>query len=186
MSRSRGATSLTRRPPMWTSPVVIDSRPAIRRRVVLFPQPDGPTRTSSSPSPVSNETSDTAFTPFAYVLPTLSSLTFAMNAMPPSPDRPARAPVRSEPDTHRPVVSSRCEQTASRSILSSRCTAVWPVGARSTAAREAAHPATRRSNRLSRGHLAERLAAPSPIATPSARLRPRNSAAPGRVEPATT
>ena len=37
-------------PPMMTRPVVGTSSPATSRSTVLFPQPDGPTRTSNSPS----------------------------------------------------------------------------------------------------------------------------------------
>src|SRR5919202_3967656 len=48
MSRSFGATSFTRRSPMYRSPPVISSSPAIMRNAVLLPQPDGPTRTRNS------------------------------------------------------------------------------------------------------------------------------------------
>ena len=45
MSRSLGATSLTTFSPILRVPEVISSRPAIIRRLVLLPQPDGPTST---------------------------------------------------------------------------------------------------------------------------------------------
>src|SRR3990170_2036295 len=51
MSRSLGGTSLTTRSPMRRVPSEISSSPAIIRRLVVFPQPDGPTRTMNSPSP---------------------------------------------------------------------------------------------------------------------------------------
>src|SRR5215469_2466882 len=48
MSRSRGARSLTTRPSILSSPPLISSRPAIIRRIVDFPQPDGPRKTMNS------------------------------------------------------------------------------------------------------------------------------------------
>jgi hypothetical protein len=38
------------------------SKPASRRRVVVFPQPDGPSMEKNSPRRISKETSFTAFT----------------------------------------------------------------------------------------------------------------------------
>src|SRR5512146_1609695 len=40
-------------PPMRSSPAVISSSPAIARNRVDFPQPDGPTKTTNSPSLIS-------------------------------------------------------------------------------------------------------------------------------------
>src|SRR6185503_14961799 len=51
-SRSFGGTWLTTRSPMRISPAVMFSRPAIMRSRVDLPQPDGPTRTTNSPSPM--------------------------------------------------------------------------------------------------------------------------------------
>ena len=48
MSRSFGGTSLTLRSPMKISPRVTSSSPAIIRKVVLLPHPEGPTRTTNS------------------------------------------------------------------------------------------------------------------------------------------
>src|SRR5690242_19243391 len=62
MSRSIGGRSLTTVPPISTWPEVIDSRPATMRRVVVLPQPDGPTRTTNSLSRISRLTSLTAWT----------------------------------------------------------------------------------------------------------------------------
>src|SRR5439155_306620 len=50
MSRSFGGTLLTIRSPSQTRPSVISSSPATMRRAEVLPQPDGPTRTTSSPS----------------------------------------------------------------------------------------------------------------------------------------
>src|SRR5215216_3770868 len=50
--RSRGSRSLTTRPSMRISPAVGSSKPAIIRRVVVFPQPEGPTSTTNSPSSI--------------------------------------------------------------------------------------------------------------------------------------
>src|SRR5260370_117565 len=49
-------------PPILISPVVTVSNPAIIRMVVVFPQPEGPTRTTNSPSVVVRLTSSTAKT----------------------------------------------------------------------------------------------------------------------------
>ena len=53
ISRSLGCTSLTRRSPMYKSPAVIYSSPAIVRKRVDLPHPLGPTRTRNSPSRMS-------------------------------------------------------------------------------------------------------------------------------------
>ena len=52
MSRSFGGTLLTTRSPMRISPPVMFSSPAIMRSRVDLPQPDGPTSTTNSPSPM--------------------------------------------------------------------------------------------------------------------------------------
>src|ERR1035437_3811118 len=57
ISRSLGGTSLTTRSPIKISPAEISSRPAIRRRVVDLPQPEGPTSTRNSLSRTSRLTS---------------------------------------------------------------------------------------------------------------------------------
>src|SRR5579872_1671889 len=56
MSRSLGATLVTSRPPMLISPPLTRSSPAIMRRSVDFPHPDGPTKTTNSPSSISIST----------------------------------------------------------------------------------------------------------------------------------
>src|SRR5258707_11414174 len=53
MSRSLGGTSVTSRSPISTRPLSIGSSPASRRRAVVLPEPDGPTRTMNSPSLIS-------------------------------------------------------------------------------------------------------------------------------------
>src|SRR5438093_6490304 len=50
MSRSFGATPLTTRSPIAIRPPEISSSPAIIRRSVDLPQPEGPTNTQNSPS----------------------------------------------------------------------------------------------------------------------------------------
>src|SRR5512140_3027205 len=50
MSRSFGAMSLTTRSPILSVPSATPSRPAIMPRLVVLPQPEGPTRTMNSPS----------------------------------------------------------------------------------------------------------------------------------------
>src|SRR6516164_9762258 len=49
MLRERGGRPATSLPPRRIVPVVGRSRPAIRRRVVVFPHPDGPSSTTNSP-----------------------------------------------------------------------------------------------------------------------------------------
>ena len=56
MSRSFGGTWLTTRPPIAISPLVISSSPATIRSRVDLPQPEGPTRTTNSPSGMSIST----------------------------------------------------------------------------------------------------------------------------------
>ena len=77
MSRSLGGTSFITLPSMVSSPPLISSRPAIIRRVVDLPQPEGPTRTMNSRSAISRLKSSTARTP--------SSVTFSRRAGASSP-----------------------------------------------------------------------------------------------------
>jgi len=58
--RSFGAISLTMISSIYNSPSVISSNPATIRRVVDFPQPDGPTNTTNSLSLISKLKSSTA------------------------------------------------------------------------------------------------------------------------------
>src|SRR5271165_678705 len=60
MRRSRGLRSFTTLPPMRMSPEVGVSNPAIMRKRVVFPEPDGPRKTRNSPSRVSRLTLLTA------------------------------------------------------------------------------------------------------------------------------
>src|SRR5258708_15278462 len=53
MSRSLGGNWFTTRPPIAISPPVMCSSPAIMRSNVDLPQPDGPTSTTNSSSPMS-------------------------------------------------------------------------------------------------------------------------------------
>src|SRR5262245_27987041 len=63
MSRWGGSKSVTSTPPIETVPSVTSSSPAIIRKSVDFPQPDGPTSTMNSPSATVSVTSSTARTP---------------------------------------------------------------------------------------------------------------------------
>src|SRR6202162_4082996 len=58
--RSRGVRRFTTWPPIRISPEVGVSRPAIIRRRVVFPEPEGPRKTRNSPSSVTRLTSLTA------------------------------------------------------------------------------------------------------------------------------
>jgi len=51
-SRSFGGSSFTTRSPIVIVPSEIPSRPATILRAVLLPQPEGPTNTMNSPSPI--------------------------------------------------------------------------------------------------------------------------------------
>src|SRR3954468_14796098 len=82
MSRSFGARSLTTSPPIASSPSVMSSRPAIIRRAVDFPHPDGPTRIMNSPSLTSRSMCLTASKPSSYRFVTSRS---SICAMPSSP-----------------------------------------------------------------------------------------------------
>src|SRR5215470_17351881 len=56
MSRSFGWTLLTTRSPIEMVPEVMFSRPASMRSSVDLPQPEGPTRTTNSPSSIGIDT----------------------------------------------------------------------------------------------------------------------------------
>src|SRR3954453_18514179 len=60
MSRSLDFRCVTLRSPMRMSPRSTSSSPASIRRLVDLPQPDGPTRTRNSPSPISKCSESTA------------------------------------------------------------------------------------------------------------------------------
>src|SRR5215813_9149328 len=81
MRRSRGLRSFTTRPPIRISPAVGCSKPAIMRRRVVFPEPEGPRKTRNSPSRVSRFTSLTA--PSSPSLNTLVSLRVSTTAIKP-------------------------------------------------------------------------------------------------------
>ena len=56
ISRWLGGVRLTRLPSIATSPEVASSRPAMMRRSVDLPQPEGPTKTQNSPSATERST----------------------------------------------------------------------------------------------------------------------------------
>src|SRR6218665_1173806 len=56
MPRFDGSTSFITVPPMVSSPEVMSSSPAIIRRSVDFPQPEGPTKTTNSPASIFRST----------------------------------------------------------------------------------------------------------------------------------
>src|SRR5262249_42767218 len=60
MSRSFGGTSLTTSPSTAIFPALTSSRPAIIRKVVVLPQPEGPTSTTNSLSAMSRSMPRTA------------------------------------------------------------------------------------------------------------------------------
>src|ERR1700676_3261474 len=60
MLRRYGGSCVTSRSRIRTAPALASVKPAITRRVVVLPQPEGPRRTRSSPSATSSEKSSTA------------------------------------------------------------------------------------------------------------------------------
>ena len=79
--RSRGALSLAFFPSMRSSPEVMSSSPTIMRRMVDFPQPEGPTKMTNSPSAMSMLTSLTAGKPSPYFFTMLLRVIAAMLAI---------------------------------------------------------------------------------------------------------
>ena len=61
-SRSAAERLVTSRPPMRICPLLAISSPAIMRNVVVLPQPDGPSRVTSLPGSMVNDTLSTAVT----------------------------------------------------------------------------------------------------------------------------
>src|SRR5215469_4853452 len=80
MSRSLGLSWFTTFPPIFSSPELMSSRPAIMFSAVDLPQPDGPTKTMNSPSAMLRFRSLTASVPSGYRLTTCSSEMAAMVA----------------------------------------------------------------------------------------------------------
>src|SRR5581483_6717056 len=90
--RARGGRSFTRRPPMSNSPSVGLSKPAIMRRSVLLPQPDGPRSTRNSPSRVDRSTPFTAATvPKIFLMPRSSTVAISIRTSP-APDAFRKVP----------------------------------------------------------------------------------------------
>src|SRR5215471_12880891 len=84
ISLSGGATSFTISPPIRTSPPDARSRPAAIRRTVVFPDPEGPTRTRNSPSATTRFRSSTATVPPANALRRVWNSSSAISASVPS------------------------------------------------------------------------------------------------------
>src|SRR5437016_11768856 len=87
--RRRGGTSLTTRSSKRISPASGRSKPAIRRSVVVLPQPEPPTRETSSPRPISSESPSTAVdAPKRLVRPATLMRTSARELFQPALDEP--------------------------------------------------------------------------------------------------
>src|SRR3954451_11431746 len=104
MSRSFGATSLTTRSPIRSSPALTASRPAAIRSDVVLPQPDGPTSTIRDPSSTLRFRSETATVPSSNTFVTPSNTISATTSPPVDHDRRVL-----EPD-HRHVVATRARK----------------------------------------------------------------------------
>src|SRR4051794_17648167 len=87
MSRSFGATSLTPRSPIRSSPALTASRPAAIRSDVVLPQPDGPTSTIRDPSSTLRFRSETATVPSSNTFVTPSNTISATTSPPVDHDR---------------------------------------------------------------------------------------------------
>src|SRR5580693_6315276 len=84
MSRSLGGTKVTSRSPISTRPPSRGSSPASMRSAVVFPDPDGPTRTMNSPSLISRSSALTAGGAFfAYTRVADTNFTFAIGDLRP-------------------------------------------------------------------------------------------------------
>ena len=70
MSRSLGGRWFATRCPIEIVPPLISSSPAIDRRAVVFPHPEGPSSTMNSPSATARFRSSSAFNPPRYTLST--------------------------------------------------------------------------------------------------------------------
>src|ERR1700686_2388408 len=87
-SRARGATRMPRSgddttfPPMAISPEVGCSSPATQRRVVVLPQPEGPSSTTISPAGTAKLTPSTAGRPIANCLRRSLTLSAAVMVLP--------------------------------------------------------------------------------------------------------
>src|SRR5215469_6502761 len=98
MSRCLGSTSLTGWPSMEIVPDVTSSRPATIRSAVVLPHPEGPTSTSSSPSPTERSSESTATVPSGKRLVTDSSS--IRDNLPPHAQRQALDQVPLEDQVH--------------------------------------------------------------------------------------
>src|SRR5882672_11736199 len=61
-TNSPAGASLTTRPPITIEPVSLRSSPATMRKVVVLPQPEGPSRVTNSPCSIERSMPSTAFT----------------------------------------------------------------------------------------------------------------------------
>src|SRR6266550_8911063 len=100
MCRSRGGRSETSRSPIRTVPPSIRSRPARHRSSVVFPQPDGPSRTMNSPSRTSRSTSLRAIV-FPKTLRTDSNATLDMFSSPTRSPEIEQVPAHEEDEEER-------------------------------------------------------------------------------------
>src|SRR6476620_2447058 len=82
MFLSIGGTSLTSSSPIHTSPVVAWSSPAAIRSTVVLPEPDGPTTTMNSPSPISRLRPSTAWVPPGKIFVSSRKSIFAIASLP--------------------------------------------------------------------------------------------------------
>src|SRR5437879_12105269 len=103
MSRSIGASSLITLPSIETSPELIASSPAIILSVVVLPQPDGPTNTTTSLSRLCRLTSLPARTlSYNLLIPLSTTSPIPLSALyPPPHSSPPAPPPHPPPHPHR-------------------------------------------------------------------------------------
>ena len=123
MSRCDGRRPLTTSSPIVIVPEVSSSRPAMQRSVVVLPQPDGPSMTNSSPSPISRSSSSTATVPSGNALCRLLTRTSAISAAPPRASRRRRGACA--PGTRTPAPGSA--KTIAEAATSPQSIVVPPI-----------------------------------------------------------
>src|SRR6266702_4921278 len=113
MSRSFGATPFIARPPIAIEPSLGSSRPAIMLSKVDLPQPEGPTRTTNSPSSISRSMSlSTSSAPNL-----LQNLRIVKAAMPHLLHSASRQPAHKITSTHHVDEQGRRRRDKDRSAL---------------------------------------------------------------------
>src|ERR1017187_5821697 len=101
--RRAGGRLVTSRPPISTRPALAVSRPAMMRRQVVLPHPDGPSNTVKLPALTSSDTPSSAVTPPHRRLTSVNRTAVPPDtAGEPTSDEPLTVIVRSDNDQTAP------------------------------------------------------------------------------------